>query len=471
LAFGFGLFPISRVYLWDEAVYLATAENLFASTPYFTEISFRPPLLPLLLNLGAHLMSIDLFAHILAAAFFAAGVLLIYLLGSKLFGKLSGLIAAGLMLLSPFFLTWSHRVLSDIPSMTLALGSLYFLFRHIEDEKGKAWNAALAGVLLASSVLMRFVLILMGICAVYFFLRRCLRFRYALWYGAGFAATLAPYLVWAQIRQGSFVKPFLLAMWIVGAGSEPVPYKLYYLEATYLVAAPVAVLGLGFYVCALFRRQAGNWWAHEFPLVLWYAGFTLYLTTVSHKEIRYVLPAIPALFLLAGHGLASLQSKRVVLVTAALVSLSAAFMIRRVSYFDGRESWVEGMLAYSAETRPAALYLQEHMTAEQVIYSNHLWPVIAYYSKRKTLDLWPRDESFYRVYPRNLKQDGYLVVYEGVGKEPSRDWLDRNPEFHQVQQFGHVIVYEYKAAIAAVGEESASASSPAKGGSPPPQSR
>ncbi|OFV99807.1 MAG: hypothetical protein A3H28_16295 [Acidobacteria bacterium RIFCSPLOWO2_02_FULL_61_28] len=442
VAFLGGFFPVQYDYLWDEAVYLSEAENLFDPDPYYEEFSFRPPLFPILLRLGSYLAPLELAAHLLSAASFAGGVLFLYLLGVRLFGSRAGLIAAGLMTTTPFFLHWSHKVMTDIVSTTFAIISLYFLVRHVEEENAGPASACFSGLLLAISTLTRFVLVLAGICAVYFFLVRRLRFRSALWYAGGFLAAVAPYLVWAQVRYGSFLSPFVKA--VVIAAGEPVPGRIYYLEPTCVVAGPLTLLGLLCYAGQGSGRQSARWVTTEVPLWLWYLVFLVYLSASLHKEVRYILPAIPPLFLLAGWGFSRISSRVGRMATALAAAILVLFTLRNLPYFDGRLGLGEEfLLNRSAQACRAAHSLQGRLTSGEVIYTSTLYPLAGYCSKRKTVALWPQDQSFYEAFPQNMRQDGYLVFFKDVPKEPPRDWLEARSEFEQVGEYGNILIYKY----------------------------
>lgn len=441
-AFLAGLFPIQYDYLWDEAVYLSEAENLLHPDPYYEEFSFRPPLFPILLRLGSYLAPLELTAHLLSAASFGVGVLFLYLLGVRLFGSRAGLIAAGLMTTAPFFLHWSHKVMTDVCSTTFAIISLYFLVRHVEEEKAGPASACFSGVMLAISTLTRFVLILAGICAVYFFLIRRLTVRSAVSYAGGFLAVLGPYLAWAQVHYGSFLSPFLKALEI--AAGEPVPGKTYYLGATYVVAGPLVLLGLLCYGSHWMAHRSRRWTITDFPLWLWYLVFFVYLTSTIHKEVRYILPAVTPLFLLAGWGFSQVSSKEGRVVAALGATVIALFTVRNLFYFDGRLGLGEEfLLNRSAQACSAAQSLPGKLTSGEVIYTSTLYPLVGYCSKRKTLALWPQDDSFYQAFPVNMRQNGYLIFYKDVPKKPSREWLEARAEFQPVAEFGRILIYKY----------------------------
>ena len=126
------------------------------------------------------------------------------------------------------------------------------------------------------------------------------------------------------------------------------------------------------------------------------------------------------------------------------IPVAAAYTVTRLDDFRSHQPWMDSMLEYSGQTRDAALYVRENFSQDSALYSNHLWPVLAYHSKHKTTALWPRDERFYSFYPKNMEDDGYLVYHRGVEKKPDEEWLNSRPEFKKVAGFGNVVVYSYE---------------------------
>jgi hypothetical protein len=154
---------------------------------------------------------------------------------------------------------------------------------------------------------------------------------------------------------------------------------------------------------------------------------------------------IPLLFLLAARGLASLQGRRFIGPAVALIILAALYPASQYAYFSGRLNLGEDfLLERSNETRTAAQYLQQYLPPGNVVYSSSLYPVLAYYSKRNTVVLWPWDDSFYTVFPKNMKQEGYLVYYKDVAKAPYQEWLDGRREFRKVREYENIVIYAYR---------------------------
>ena len=440
-AFLAALFPFEYNYLWDEGVYLSEAENLLVPEPYYEEFSFRPPLLPIMIHLASYAVPLDLAAKLVTALMFAVGVFFLYLLGAKMFGSRAGLIAAGLMASSPYIRHWAHKVMTDVPSTSFAIISVYLLVKHVEDDDASPWSIFLSGAMLAVSMLTRFVMLLAGVCALCYFLTGRMSLRSVRWYIAGILTPLAPYFVWAQIRYGWFLRPLLMGAVMVAA--DPVPGNAYYLKAIAVVAGPVSLLGFLLYQSKIPPLDQ-HWRDADLPLLVWLLSFAFYLTSNVHKEVRYIVPAIPPLYLAAGWGFARLQKTWARTAALAVAAGLAVFTVFHLSYFDDRAALGEEfLLQRSAQSCAAAQYLRSRIGAGEVIYTNTLPPVVAYCSKKKTRASSPQDRQFYTSYPRNMRTSGYFVYFKYAAKEPSQEWLNSRIEFQKDREFGEVILYKY----------------------------
>lgn len=445
IAFIVALVPISTTYLWDEAVYLSDAENLLSDTPYYSEAYYRPPLMRVLLWAGSAVMPIELFAHILVALFFAAGVGTLYLFGSLLYDRTAGVIAALLMIVSPFFLHWAGKVMTDIPSTVLAVASFYCVWRHLRGIRGGAWNLVAGGVLMGAAVLMRFPVGLLLIVPVALVFMRRLTLPAAAWYGGAFGLTLLPWFVWAQLEFGDYMRPLRVAAEIV-AGSEPVPDALYYLKATWIVGGPLTLFGLVVYLYVATGRKLGEWLDADIPLFVWYLALTAYLTWGSHKELRYIIPVMPALFLLAARGMAAVRIRKHAIAIAVVAIVLALYPLKRLAYFDGTmDIGEEILLQYAADTKASAGAIRSAVQPGEIIYSSAYYPVIAWHTKRETRALWPWDQRFYAEFPKNMPRSGIMVYYHDVHRDPTQEWLDKHPAFRKIGARGKLVLYRYRA--------------------------
>lgn len=107
----------------------------------------------------------------------------------------------------------------------------------------------------------------------------------------------------------------------------------------------------------------------------------------------------------------------------------------------------------SADIRAAVPMLRSSLPPGGVVYANHLYPVLGYWSKLPTMAVWPRDQRFYFYFPHNMTQDGIFVYVSETEKKPDREWLDKQPQFTYVGEVGRVFVYSYNAAPGIINRE------------------
>lgn len=426
--------------MWDEAVYLSTADNLGKATPYYSEIATRPPLLPVLLRLGGSVMRIETFARVVEAGFFAAGIVVLFLLGRKLFGQVAGVISAVLMATCPFFLHFAHKVMTEVPAAVLSTAAMMCFFAHAGDEDDEPHTAVAiaAGVLFALAVLMKFEMVVLFIVPVYMALVNRVGFRPVLITAGSAMALLAPYLLWAQIRLGGFWKPFVAAL------SDNTGFDVSYsAQAAWMITGPLVLLGIALYLAPLGRRT-GDRLGRDIPLLAWFGVVFVCLALSQPKEPRFLTPAFPALFVFAGAGYARCNRKQLVGFAAAAAVIVSGYEVEHRAYFSGSLDMGETQLmSYAERTREAADYLHPQLHSTDIVYTSSLYPLVAWYSKANTVALWPWTDEFYAQYPKNMKRDGYLMFYRGFAKEPNEAWLDHRLEFRKVKEFPDVIIYAY----------------------------
>src|SRR6266478_7678943 len=85
--------------------------------------------------------------------------------------------------------------------------------------------------------------------------------------------------------------------------------------------------------------------------------------------------------------------------------------------FTDRSEWPEVQIAR---------YLREHSTPADTVYAVHNFPVLAFYSERKTVSLLPIQEHFEQAWRNAMREPGYFVAYEPAGIIETHA---KNPEF------------------------------------------
>jgi 4-amino-4-deoxy-L-arabinose transferase-like glycosyltransferase len=445
-AFMVRLWPIWQVHFWDEAVYLQNAEVICCGKANYSELSSRPPLLSLLFAALFRIWHHVYAASILVAVLNALGPVCLYLGGRRAVGKMAAVIAAMLLAFSPFLVggDTGNSLLTDSPALTLIVAAFWLLW--IAGENDSAVWPALAGLVSAAAVLMRFASLPSVAILSLLLLRSDPWFRAAIRFAAGFVLGLAPYLFWSRIRYGGFLATLFRGWENVAGSAEPTSY---YLRNFGNVFPWITVAGLLLWLVQFCRgfvaKKTGDRNFGDSTAVLWVWALVVfaYFSALTHKELRYILPSAPPLFLLAGQGLSTLlptEPRRRVIGAAVLV-LALAF-----SFAPDAER-VRGPLVspFVSEEKEVSDFLDTEAQSGAVLYTNFNYPVFGYYTHLPTRVLIEQGDSFYKAFPGNMPSDGYLVLYKELDKDPRLEWADSDPHFQRLQEFPSLVIYQYHA--------------------------
>lgn len=457
-AFLVRVWGMSRGHFWDEAVYLQNAEVICCGKTNYSELDSRPPLLSLIFAATFLFWTSVYAASIVTALLNAFGPLFIYLAGRTLVGRLAAALASLLLAFSPFFVIAGNSLLADTPTLTLLLFALWLLVRAL--RKQTSLNFAAAGFVMSLAVLMRFAsLAAVGVLAL-LVLATARWWRAVLACAAGFVVGFAPYLLWSRVRYGGFLATFLNGWMNFGGPEES---RLYYLRNfgnifSWLTLAGLA-LWIGRWAWQRTRRTVHGrsdfgsplrpHWTATF-LWIWAVGLFVFYSALPHKELRYIMPAAPPLFLLAGSGLAVLtQGGRTVRIAGGAI-LAAALCY---SFLPIRQRLVLPFIDHSvSDEMEVSDFLNHTVPAGTVLYSNFNYPVFAFYTNLPVYELPEGGPALYDQL-NNLPTDGVLIAYkpdtEAVD-DPRLDWLDHNAHFYRFREFPTLVVYQYRVEPAAV---------------------
>lgn len=320
----------------DEAVYSGQAAAM-AQIPYlkgfFPVFRAHPLLYQFLLALVFGRFGVnDLWPRLLGVAFGVATIFVVYLLGSLLYGRRAGTIAALLMAIMPYHVIVTRQGLLDGPLVFCSTLTLYLLARFVLTER-PIW-LYVTGVGLGLTFLAKETgIILLGAVYAFLALARHVRVRILDVFVSLFFMVL-------------MISPYALSIWLSGAGTTGQSYLIWQLFRRpnhtwdfYLTAVPPAI-GILVLLAALagimllwrdrsWREAMLGWWI-VVPLVF----FELWPT----KGYQYLLPIAPAVAILAARALAlwspakerdgagpSFSRRAVNQLIPALVVLSLAF--------------------------------------------------------------------------------------------------------------------------------------------------
>lgn len=468
--------PLTYAHFWDETVYLQHAMVLVDGRANYDEFEYRPPLLPFLYAVGFLAWNHIYAANVVQGLFTTLAVLFGFLHVRDAFGRVPAWYAAAQLAFMPYLVNASHDLLTDAPALTLMLAAMWAF------EKPGTRFLLLSGALYALAIQTRFTSMFL---VVYFLLQAIVVHRkpgQLGWWAAAAAAAIAPYLVWARWNFGSFFHPFVRGRQMVTEWTPLVPAAFYW-EALGTVFPsivwPLAALGLLGPLVRAFaeRRSAGigpsvatdvapaEALRRELVLLVWGFAFMAYMLSIPHKEARYLLPLVIPVVILAGVGLAEIthwiasQSRGVraagLLLLAGVAVVQYGSPLQRLTEPWADPSRVEPWVGRSTwEAVQIGSYLKRISTPADTVYAVHNFPVLAFYSERKTVSLLPIQENFEQTWRDVMREPGYFVAYDPAGIiethaknpgfKPDRDFLDAHPEFRPVQTFAHVTVYRYE---------------------------
>ena len=443
---------LQKMHYWDENVYLQNAELICCGTSNYNEIDSRPPLLSLMFAGVMWLRGGELAVWVVTAGMNALGPVMLYVSGRRVVGRRAAAIAGLLLGFTPFFVSvfpgagggfrsfaTGHSLLSDSPALTLILLAFWLLVRGLESDCAIEFGAA--GVVLALAVLMRFpslasvgVLSLLTLAAAW-------RRRAMLACAAGFVVGIAPYLCWSRWKYGEFLATFLSGWDNFSGPSQP---AWYYVRWSGVIFGWVALGGLVLWLGQKVWRRGVVWsWSWEGFLVLWAVLLVGCFSALGHKEPRYVMPAAPPIFLLAGVGLSGLLRGRLRVVGAVVLVVAMG-----CAFWPDRQRFATGFVDHAvSEEMVVSEYLNANVAPGTLIYANLGYPDFAYYGNFDVEALPEGGEDLYDSL-KELSEDGIFVAYKtyepGVPPEPPIAWLDANSHFRRMKEFPNIVVYAFR---------------------------
>ena len=313
----------------------------------------------------------------LSALWGAAGCVLLALLGRKLFGERTGLLAGAFLAIAVFHVQNSHFATNDVPLATLVTATFLLLVRAVERETlaSFALAGAAAGLALATKASAATLLLPLALAPLLFFLRtrrvaRSLGLAAAT--GAGLAAAFlagqpsalfaARELLAGVAEQGQMVR---------NAGSVPytnqyvgVPKVLYDLKEIVLwglgpALGVAALIGAAARLLSLARKK------EQRELLVWAWAVPFFVVTASFdvKFPRYLLPLYPVLLLGAAALLARRDAERGGgrrLARRAVLGLSGAYLLAFLSIYTRPHTIVAASKWFHANVAPGATVLTQN---------------------------------------------------------------------------------------------------------------
>lgn len=460
LAAGFllRLFPVRGGYhYWDETVYLQHAEVLTGESPdVYNEFEFRPPLFSLILA-GAFLISSSLLsAHITVAGLSSLAIILVYIVGKELYSRQTAIIAAAIYAASPLGIILAHDILVDPILPVFWLLTVFSLTRALRTDR-KAYFV-LTGLMAALAVLMKFtsLVIILAIALVVLISHfKGSRFDKDSFVDdvkdfvasqnnwlmvTGFFIGILPYIVWSYLEFGSALHVFEVAWAKSGARDAFMTYlngwNMYLLAPLYL--------GLPLFFWKLDWKKISN----HLPIIFFLSLYIPLQFAVANKEIRFLMPVVPFMALIASEGLSKLRSgevfENIKLSKSIFVFLIVISVIMVPSSIPERNAFTQGFSAeWEAPVMDTGQWLKQSTNEGAVVYTNYQYPALGYYSKRDIV--WFREYvPIDQIIGEEIDRPGYVYYSrDSPYPHPSLEDLEADPRFELNKTFENTVKLFY----------------------------
>lgn len=324
---------------WDEALYAVRAKSIVQFGDWMDQSSHsvgglysaaHPPVFIWLTAVGYKAFGVSNFTTRLWSAIFGCGlILVVYLLGKRLYSERTGFTAAVLLGTIPLFTFYTRQGQLDIAYLFFLTTSLYFFVAYM--QVGRSTLLILSGVALGLSLATKSLagILALPIVLSVFLLRPesanvDMRKSWAIptiytFIGIGIAL---PWYLFMEMRHlsdlgnGFFFTHVVSSVQSVAAGLGTNIKELgyFYFLNQLIVRFPLSILAFGYILVSILRflRRTDRLPSNGFYWIgpLWFLITFLAFSTLRTKVVSYTLPMLVPLSLLSAHSLERLQSDK-----------------------------------------------------------------------------------------------------------------------------------------------------------------
>lgn len=433
------VFPVRKgVRDWDETVYLQDGKVLAGqNSSDYTELDFRPPMIPMLVGAVFFLGGGVLTAQLVISIISSLAIVGTFLLVSEVFSDAEGVIAAIIVLLSSEHVHLSHYIMVDSVLPVLWSFTAYFLYRGINE--GKKSFLGISGFLTGLSILTKFTSLVLIPLSVVLYLYISDRYSWDdfLCFVTALSLPLLPYFAWNYASFGNPLHVFLQGFKLSGATDN---FLTYFKGFGKLI--PISLIFLS--VITVYDKDRMD--KHTFLLGFFFTLFLPLQFIVGNKELRFLLPVLPFASGIVARSLKMLSGGKKVIYALLLVMVVVVSGNSLITNSDHVKTLRNGVYETrgTSSIHEASKWIGNNTEKTSLVYTNFEWPLIAYYSGRN-LDLLPVVRRFEENYIKYMSGKGY-VVYQSYSpyEDFSLKFLKENEDFVLNKTFsGEVYIFYY----------------------------
>jgi mannosyltransferase len=307
----------------------------------------------------------EAYVRALSVLFAVASVPVFYLVGTHLFGKRAGAIAAFLMVINAFWVEYAQEARAYSLAILLVSAAAYMFLKAVETRRNRYWIAySVICVLAAYSHLLTTLIVPANLVALLFMSRASIPTKQAVWSTALIVLLVSPMAVFT-LTQSSYISttppasPYRL-MEVFYALSGGHATLLNFLPG--MTALPLLIYGAaGLLTLAMLRRE---WLVDRFSQQTWSLVFVgswlavpviLSVIVSVHESVlvpRYLVVIFPALVLWVSAGIARIQRRE--LAVAAFAAVAGVSLVATTTYFVRyeKEDWRGASSYVIGESQP-----------------------------------------------------------------------------------------------------------------------
>lgn len=368
------IFFDTSYFFWDETIYIMNSQFIARGDAPYVMLYERPLIVSLLI---VPFLKSEAALRIFMIILNCLSIPAIYFLALNFSRKVAH-ISAFLLAVFPFHIMASRWIMTDSISLlfiTLTVGFYVYGIR-----KKFLYAYILGGVFLGISILTKFTnLLLLSILVLLFVFQKpeLKKLIYSLFCSL---LVFVPYLIFSRLYFGSFFYPIIKATHVI-VESQPISISLVLWQILLFFGLLLALSIMGIFIKHKEKKL------HYF-IFTWFILALLYFLILSQKGIakmpsvewemqRFLFPAlIPALILTA----IFLETLRLRLFIVILILTILLFIPSYIITSSPMLKFENGLREVSKEI---GLYAREHL-GNAGFYVATNYPVIAYYSKKKT---------------------------------------------------------------------------------------